>query len=358
MAKAYYEITENFTPLYRTTLALIEGRGHNDVIKIVNNATISVVNTEFDNWNGGIYGYTVYLNLAVKVYSSISHEKISEFEKIISDTLNETIKGDEYNSFHVQISPLFCKADTNWSVIGGANEKTALKQNIETIGNIMASVATGGARIQDEDIRYKKLNSQIKNSLSKLKIEYNNHFESLWDWYGKWKSDFKTYQERRVFISEMLAPTLSFFEYNDDVIDNNDTLVKLDEWDRIRRTVVKIKRDSQVAKEEEDFQGIGLLCREVVISLALEVYNPLVHGITDDKGVEIGKADAVRMLSNYINQTLPGGSNEELRAYAKNTNKLANLLTHKRTATKRDMLLITSATLALINFIGIIDEKY
>ena len=52
-----------------------------------------------------------------------------------------------------------------------------------------------------------------------------------------------------------------------------------------------------------------------------------------------------------------GSSNEELKAYAKATNKLANLLTHKRDAKKQDMLLSVSATMALINFIGILEEK-
>ena len=52
------------------------------------------------------------------------------------------------------------------------------------------------------------------------------------------------------------------------------------------------------------------------------------------------------------------GHNKELRAYAKATNDLANQLTHKRSATKKDMLLIVSSTIALINFIGIIEEKF
>lgn len=41
----------------------------------------------------------------------------------------------------------------------------------------------------------------------------------------------------------------------------------------------------------------------------------------------------------------------------KNTNKLANLLTHKRDASRKDMLLAVSATIALINFVGILEDK-
>ena len=121
--------------------------------------------------------------------------------------------------------------------------------------------------------------------------------------------------------------------------------------------MIKIKQDSSSAKNEEDFQQIGLLCREVIISLAQNVYNPEIHSAVDDNGIEIGKTDAVKMIGNYIKVRLAGSSNEELKAYAKATNKLANLLTHKRDAKKQDMLLSVSATMALINFIGILEEK-
>lgn len=96
----------------------------------------------------------------------------------------------------------------------------------------------------------------------------------------------------------------------------------------------------------------------MIISLAQAVYNPVVHGTEDEKGVKIGETDAVRMIGNYISIELSGSSNDELRAYAKNTNKLANRLTHERNATKKDMLLSVSSTIALINFIGIIAGKY
>lgn len=101
-----------------------------------------------------------------------------------------------------------------------------------------------------------------------------------------------------------------------------------------------------------------MLCREVIISLAQAVFNPLLHGQTDEKGVTISKTDANRMIGNYINVELSSSSNEELRAYAKSTNKLAQRLTHERNATKKDMLLTVASTLALINFIGIIEGKY
>ena len=70
----------------------------------------------------------------------------------------------------VQISPTLCKEDIDWSIIGGIQGKNMLKQNIEIVRNIMVSVATGGNRIQEEDERYKKLNTLITTDCKKLNL--------------------------------------------------------------------------------------------------------------------------------------------------------------------------------------------
>ena len=165
------------------------------------------------------------------------------------------------------------------------------------------------------------------------------------------------YKERRMFINELLAPTFEALNGN---VSNSSLaipIVEIGDWERINRTVVKIKQNSSVARNEEDFQQVGLLCRDVIISLAQAVYCPNTHGALDENGTAIGQDDAVRMIGNYIKSCLKGSSKEELRAYAKATNKLANNLVHRRNASKQDMLLSVSATIALINCIGILEKK-
>lgn len=357
MGERYYEKEEYFKPIYQTSLALMRERGYDTQCDIISCGDWQIVNTEYDNWNGGTYGYTLYVNLSVKQYSLLSSEKIAELEKVFSETLNEVTKGEDNHYFHVQISPRFCKSDIDWNTIGGINGKRDLFQKIETIKNIMISVATGGNRIQEEDSRYRSLQKEIIEKCKTLNITYENHYIGLWDWYGKWKADLPTYQSRREYINSLFSPLLAIFEDTQRATDV-EPIVQLDEWERLNRTIIKIKKDSMSARNEEDFQGVGLLCRETIISLAQAVYDPIIHGQFDETGVNIGKTDAVRMISNYLSVKLSGNSHEEMRAYAKTTNKLANMLTHKRTASKRDMMLVSSATISLINFIGILEDKY
>lgn len=322
MAEQFYEIYSNFSPIFNTANVLLKGRGYDEIRKIIADSQVSVVNTEYDNWNGGTYGYTVYVSLPVKRYSTLTPEKIAETERILGESLNE-VSGDENSYFYAKVTPILSKTDIDWGIIGGEVGKNKLKQSIETIRDIMISVATGGSLIQNEDDRYQKLQAEILLNCKKLNLTYNNTYVKLWDWYGKWKADFPTWQERRTYIYELFSPTLAYFDEVEPA-QNMDTFVELSEWERIERTIIKIKEEAIIAKDEEDFQGIGLLCRDVIISLAQAVFNPMIHGDTDENGTHIGNSDAVRMLKNYINFALPGRDSKELRDYIKTVNAIAN----------------------------------
>ena len=355
MEQPHYEIQSNFEPLFFTAQTLMRKRGYNDVCDILQYAKTSVAEPEYDNWNGGTYRYTVYINVPIKQYSAFNKEKITEIETLLGNTLDE-VKQDGNCYFIIKITPTLSREDINWENIGGLRGKIALKQKIETLRDIMISVATG-TRIQDKENDYKPLQAEVVNDCRKLSLPYNNSYASLWDWYQKYKADLHTYKERRIYINQLFASTISYFEEEQQPQDM-EIFVDLDDWEKVKRAVETIKNDSRIARYEEDFQKVGVLCRDVIISLAQAVYNPSIYGETDDKGIQIGTNDAVRMLGNYINVSLKGSHNKEFRTYAKATNDLTNHLTHLRSATKKEMLLTMTATIALINFIGIIENKY
>ena len=68
------------------------------------------------------------------------------------------------------------------------------------------------------------------------------------------------------------------------------------------------------AKTEEQFQSVGLLGRELLISTAQQVFNSEKHPTSD--GVAASPTDAKRMLDAYIAVELGGGVNEFVRKHA------------------------------------------
>jgi len=126
-------------------------------------------------------------------------------------------------------------------------------------------------------------------------------------------------------------------------------------WQRVDRSINEARKRLEQASTEEQFQAIGLLCREALISLAQMVYDPATHTPLD--GVAPSRTDAKRMLEAYIAHTLTGKPNEAARRHAKAALDLANQLQHKRTASNRDAALCLGATTAVVNLMAIISEQ-
>ncbi len=123
-------------------------------------------------------------------------------------------------------------------------------------------------------------------------------------------------------------------------------------WQRVDRAVGEARDRLASAKNAEQFQAVGLVCREIHISLAQAVYSPEKHPPLD--GVEPSKTDAKRMLEAYIGVELGGSVNEEARKHTRSALDLANALQHRRGATFREAALCVEATTTVTNVIAIV----
>jgi hypothetical protein len=90
-------------------------------------------------------------------------------------------------------------------------------------------------------------------------------------------------------------------------------------WGRVDRTLSTAHRSLSAAEHEEEFQAIGLMCREVLISLGQAVYEPTKHETTIDD-VEIGNSDGARMIQAFFNYGATG-----------RMPSCANMLGHRKT---------------------------
>ncbi len=227
----------------------------------------------------------------------------------------------------------------------------ALKRDIETQINILIAVATGGPRIGSVNQEYIERRDRIKSVLSALSIDDPNPYRDLWEWYGKWSSgDLPTYQSRRQYIRSLYAPLLEKLSQRPTAFSG--PLREPTGWERVDRGIGKIRKQLELAKNEEDFQSVGLLCRETLISLAQAIFDPQRHSSID--GVKPSSTDAKHMLEAYIATELRGSANEEARKHAKASLDLANGLQHKRTADFRSAAMCAEATSSVVNLIAIV----
>lgn len=218
----------------------------------------------------------------------------------------------------------------------------------------MISVATGTRSIEQVNEAYKKRRIEIAKMLQTRGIKDPNPFFDLWGWYKRFKSgDLPTYASRRQFMSELYDPLLARLQQ-----DGSSATGIFDEptgWAKVDRTVTEIRQRLEQAAAEEQFQAVGTLCREALISLALTVFDSARHPSLD--GVKASPTDFKRMIEAYIAVELAGASKEVSRRHAKAAFDLANDLQHKRTADFRHAALCAEATVAVINFVAIVSGQ-
>lgn len=123
-------------------------------------------------------------------------------------------------------------------------------------------------------------------------------------------------------------------------------------WQKVDRQLQEVKAALDKAKTEEQYQTVGLLCRESLITVAQELYHPELHGSPDDKAPS--KTDAKRMLEALFAYELKGGVNQEARSHARAAVDLALALQHKRTADFRMAALCAEATATVVNLLSIL----
>lgn len=347
------EKPEEIRKVVYTTCEILKADGKSELLELLNNSELNVEETGYDNWNGGIYFFTVYLNVDVETFVKV-RDRIEKIEAELLASFEIGTRHLESESISsVRIVPK-AQPKIDWTKILGLTSKNDLLRDIEFLKNTMISVSTGGQRIQEINDEYKAKFNAVNKALQRLGFQNPNQFKDLWDWYGKWSSDFPTYRERRAFIRELYSSLVQTLLETEEAESINVT-VDLKGWERLERSVQEIRKRQSEASKEEQFQVIGLLCRETFITLAQSVFIEEKHPILDD--TKVSKTDAKRMLEAYIAVELSGSSNKLLRQYARSTLDLANALTHKRTATKKDASLCSIAALSLINFIGTIEGR-
>ena len=179
---------------------------------------------------------------------------------------------------------------------------------------MMTEVSTGGPRIEAVNARYRETYSYLTERLDEIGLRNPIPYADLWDWYGKWSNgDLPTYRSRRDYVRNLLGPIEDHIRKGSQ-LRRVEGVVEPTGWSRVDRCLDEARRRLEEASTEEQFQAVGLLCREVLTSLAQAIYDPSRHPSLD--GVDISDSDVKRMFDSYLETEVAGGVNANTRKYA------------------------------------------
>jgi hypothetical protein len=100
------QFPESAEAVVATLTALFRHQGKNAVCSVLENATPEIRETDYDNLDGGMYVFTLYLGLPLKVFAPIENE-VHDLEKVIANKFPTVFRntGHAYLRY-VAISPV------------------------------------------------------------------------------------------------------------------------------------------------------------------------------------------------------------------------------------------------------------
>ena len=106
-------IPSDIEGILRTLAQIYAMQGARKEVAVLAKSKAEVEQTEFDNWNGGTYGYTVTLRLPSAHYAQIEGER-DAIEQDFLKRMEPLLRGYQNESIHALIITLEIENDANW----------------------------------------------------------------------------------------------------------------------------------------------------------------------------------------------------------------------------------------------------
>jgi hypothetical protein len=228
-----------------------------------------------------------------------------------------------------------------------------LRVDIEAEKQTLMDVAQFSAQIQDVNDEYKARRRTIRSSLKKLGLDDPNEWEDLWLWYGHYSDPnnfLNTNQYRREFVIETYSPLMAALENLEDRQLGTGIDMPETGWTQVDRQVAQLRISYARAETPEEFRSVGLLCRDIFVSLGHVIFDPEKHL---PKGESMPKRDDPKNRLDYAVVTeFSGGANEKLRALIRSTWSFVQPRVHDQTEDRRDAMIAADATIHLVKVLA------
>ena len=283
---------------------VLRHRGHDDLARMLEGSTVELVD-DFNEWGNEFTVAVIHADL-------VDYDKLRGLPKNIQNMVQTAIQ-DIWSARTVTN----IEYKLNLESLG---IDSTLIQELDKLQDILVAVSTGGPRIKEKNPEYREGYARLTEQLKALGIHNPIPHADLWHWYGKWARDLPTYKLRREYIRDLCEPLRRrLLEGPSSSRDTEPT-----GWTLVDRQLLEVRARLESASTEEQFQGVGHLCREALISLAATVFDP--HNYPPLDVEQMSPTDVKRVLESYLAIKMEGESNSRARKYVRASFDLANHL--------------------------------
>jgi hypothetical protein len=202
-----------------------------------------------------------------------------------------------------------------------------LRVLLQRVANMIVAVGTGQARVQDVNNEYKKLDRKLSANFKALGFSEPFPWREMWEWYGYYRMELDTYQQRRDHVARLTKEALDKLNSIENTGLVHDPASGGDDptWDRVNTRVAGLVDKYSSARTLDDWQDVGRRSREILVDLGkLLADSGLIAAGT--RPPKLG--DAKAWFDLMLAQRGAGSSKAEFRAVMRATWELAQKVTH------------------------------
>ena len=220
----------------------------------------------------------------------------------------------------------------------------------------------GEQRLSDDQIALaiRALSTVLKRLGVTLSVPFRNFSTFRTYWIRKDCIGPGSWQARRGLLDEIFEPLhLKLMRIEDTTLEAlaNPISPRAETgWPEVDEEIRELRRRFQTSTTAQDYRAVGTHCVGVLEALGRTVYDPSRHL---REGETIPPPDKSKQrIGRYVEDALPGKSNEELRGLASKTIELAHHVKHASTPTRRDAGIAADSVILLANILRRLQQEF
>lgn len=163
-----------------------------------------------------------------------------------------------------------------------------------------------------------------------------------------------SYDKRRAYLDAIFMPLLNRLDELEEQQHESHLAIAVSPrsclgWPAIDDEISQLRRRFGSATTEQDYNAVGVACVRILESLGDVVYDPEKH--LRDGETPPPRDKTKNRLDRFIEVTLPGAGNEELRKLAKATVETAHQVKHRATPNRQTAGIVSDAVILLANML-------
>lgn len=246
--------------------------------------------------------------------------------------------------------------------VPGVDELEAAAALTRLVHSELVAYGTDGRnRLDDEQIELAQ--RALRAVLDRHEIVLRLPWRDFGGFYAYWvqKGAKGSWQARRDILSGFFDPVFNELDRLEDaqfstVVAEAVSPHTATGWPHVDEEIRELKRRFRSAVTAQDYRDVGNRCVAVLEAISRTVYDPSLHLRAGE--VEPPVDRTVIRIGRYVEDSLAGAVNMEVRGVVKKVSELAHKTKHRPTPTRREAGIAADSVILLANILRRVDQEF